>query len=229
MAPPIRDLTGQRFGRLEALRSTPQRLRNAVVWVFRCDCGAEVERPSGEVVCGRVQSCGCLRREQKSVQLAALNIKRSIHGHRRRGSMRSPTLISWENMHHRCRRPGHKSYKKYGGAGISICERWFMFANFLADMGERPKGTTLDRIDGTKGYEPANCRWATPKEQTNNLRTNRKVTLNGRTMNLKQWAEELGVSHQTLRHRLAAGWTHDQIINMPVNQGNGWRIKEQNQ
>ena len=222
---PALDITGQRFNRLVACKPTDERRNRSVVWVFRCDCGNEVRRVASEVVRGKISSCGCLHSEVKSREITANNLRRTIHGHMRRGVMRSPTLISWENMHQRCRTPGHKSYKAYGGAGVTICERWSSFKNFLDDMGERPEGATLDRIIGTKGYEPGNCRWATPKEQTNNIRTNRRVTLNGRTQNLKQWAEELGISHQCLRHRLAAGWTDEQILNTPVDHANGWKLE----
>lgn len=92
------------------------------------------------------------------------------HLHRRQPSngLRSPTWISWTSAKSRCFNPNAAGYASYGGRGITVCARWLDFANFLADMGERPEGTSLDRIDGTKGYEPGNCRWATRAQQSRN-------------------------------------------------------------
>jgi hypothetical protein len=131
-------------------------------------------------------------------------------------------MITWEVMRQRCHDPKHPAYKDYGARGIAVCERWNTFANFLADMGERPDGTTIDRKDGTKGYEPGNCRWATPSEQANNTRTNVAITCRGRTQNLKQWAKELGISHQVIRYRLAAGWSLEDTFNTPLDHRNAW-------
>lgn len=98
-----------------------------------------------------------------------------IHGHTAQ-KKRSPTWQSWAAMHERCSRPGYHNYHLYGGAGIRVCERWGVFANFLADMGERPAGMTLDRRDNTKGYSPDNCRWATSTTQNRNS-SNTKLNL----------------------------------------------------
>ena len=91
------------------------------------------------------------------------------HGHHINGKP-SPTYISWRDMKARCQNPNHEHYEYYGGRGVEVCERWQNFANFLADMGERPPGKTLDRINNDRNYEPGNCRWATPKEQAQNRR-----------------------------------------------------------
>ena len=87
------------------------------------------------------------------------------HGHNRGGNRMSPTYRTWDSMIGRCTRPSNASYPRYGGKGITVCERWRVFENFLADMGDRPEGRTLDRIDPSGNYEPGNCRWLTPKEQ----------------------------------------------------------------
>jgi len=227
LASTARDVTGQKFGRLTAIEATAERRRGYILWRWSCDCGSETLQVSSEVTRGNISSCGCLRKEDSARRVAANNVLRTIHGHRRRGAMRSSTLISWEMMKERCLNPKHKSYKAYGAKGITICERWLhSFKNFLDDMGERPEGTTLDRRDGARGYEPDNCRWATPVEQTNNLRTNRKVTYQGRTQNIKQWAAEFGCSHQAIAYRLNTGWSVEDAFCTPFDHGNGWKRGE---
>src|SRR3990167_2204749 len=107
------------------------------------------------------------------IKIGAANHKPRTHGHTGLAGT-SPTYQSWKAMLERCRRPLNASYKRYGGRGITICKRWLVFENFLADMGERPVGTSIDRLDNDGNYEPGNCRWATPVEQAANRRTARR-------------------------------------------------------
>lgn len=102
----------------------------------------------------------------------------------------------------RCFKKKNHKYPDYGGRGITVCDRWLDFTAFYDDMGERPKGMTIERIDNGGNYEPDNCRWATPKEQANNTRRNRRITFNGETLNLTAWAERLGVTYGVLHWRL---------------------------
>lgn len=124
-----------------------------------------------------------------------------IHGHRPRGGY-SPTYISWKSMRQRCEYEEHDSYKSYGGRGIRIHPRWARFENFLQDMGDRPDGHTLDRINSDGHYGPGNCRWATPSEQARNRKTTRLLTFTGRTMTLSEWAHEIGIRPASLAKRL---------------------------
>lgn len=119
---------------------------------------------------------------------------------------------SWRGMIDRCNNPQHKNYHRYGGRGIKVCERWLTFKNFLEDMGERPEGMTLDRINNDGDYEPSNCRWATPKEQAQNTSTNVNITINGETHCLTEWSRISGINCKTLRRRLQNGWDHNDLL-----------------
>jgi hypothetical protein len=116
---------------------------------------------------------------------------------------------TWSGMRVRCRNPNFKDWHLYGGKGIKVCARWESFAAFFADMGPKPsRHHSLDRIDSHGNYEPSNCRWATAKEQANNWATrNRKLTFRGETLSLPQWAGRLGLTRESLRDRLASGWS----------------------
>lgn len=106
----------------------------------------------------------------------------------------------------------NKAAINYGGKGIKVCDRWMKFENFLEDMGERPRGLTIERIDSTKNYEPGNCRWATYGEQANNKSNNRLVTYKGKTLTAAQWARELGLRPKTVQQRLRRGWSMERIF-----------------
>jgi hypothetical protein len=155
----IIDISGQRFGRLTVLALHPERERYGTHYVFAlwhclCDCGAERIARGNHLRGGKVTSCGCLQRERVT--------KHGMHG--------TPTYESWHSMKRRCfcRRPN--AYPHYAGRGITVEEVWLDFKNFYADMGDRPDGQTLDRIDPNSNYGPGKCRWATPLVQARNKR-----------------------------------------------------------
>ena len=137
------------------------------------------------------------------------------HGHTRDG-IRTRTYETWKAMIARCTNPRHHAYRRYGGRGITVDERWRHFEHFLADMGIKPPGLTLERIDNTHGYSPANCRWATRKEQARNRRNNRLFTHQGVTRHLAEWAITLNLPLSVLWGRLRRGWSVADTLTMPV-------------
>ena len=138
------------------------------------------------------------------------------HGH---GTDNSPTYRSWAQMLQRCRNPKNDRFKDYGGRGIIVCDRWRSFENFLSDMGSRPEGTSIDRYPDKNGnYEPGNCRWATRREQQNNMRSNAVLACYGITATLSEWAERTGIAKDTLRRRVNMCWPVDRILAQPVQQ-----------
>lgn len=123
----------------------------------------------------------------------------------------------WIGMRQRCRDPRRKHYPYYGGRGIRVCPQWdASFESFMKDMGPRPAGASIERIDNNGNYEPANCRWATPKEQARNRTVTRYVTVDGVREPLNVWADRLGVASDTLIHRLSYGWTEEQTVKTPI-------------
>jgi hypothetical protein len=133
----------------------------------------------------------------------------------RHGMVDTPTFRSWAGMMTRCTNERTSAYKDYGGRGIKVCTRWHDFTNFLADMGVRPEGTSLDRIDNNGNYEPSNCRWATRREQNNNSRHNIVVTVGGESKTVKQWARALGLPYPTLLWRVNHGWPIERLFAKP--------------
>lgn len=170
-------------------------------WACQCVCGKIAPAVcGGDLMSGRSRSCGCLCREQT---------RRANSTHNMSGT---GVYYIWQGMLGRCRNVGHKSYKDYGGRGIEVCEHWLSFENFYQDMGDPPKGSSLDRVDNSKGYSPENCKWSTRKEQNNNTRRNVYLTFNGKTLTVSQWAERLNINKSTIWFRVRAGMPIEQIL-----------------
>jgi hypothetical protein len=179
---------GQRFCWLVVVAPGPVR-GGKRTWVCQCDCGARVTPTTGNLNWGVSRSCGC---------------KKATY-FRTHGLSKSGAYKSWVNMHHRC-----KSQPRY--QHVVICKRWLSFENFFADMGDRPPGRTLDRIDNNKGYIPSNCRWATRAMQAQNRRLCKKYEYKGEKRYLGEWAEIAGLGISMLRYRLKRGLTLQQAI-----------------
>ncbi len=150
--------------------------------------------------------------------LAAMHKKNTKHGHGGRIN-RSPTYRVWSGMIQRCSSPNNSAFRHYGGRGITICDQWRTFENFLADMGERPEGLELERKDNNGNYEPLNCKWATRQEQCSNFSRNHLLTFNGKTQHVFGWAREIGVKPSTLNSRLIAGWGIDRALTEVTSSG----------
>jgi len=170
---PAIDLLGKRFGRLIVRARNDSSPAGQARWLCDCDCGNQTTVASQGLrrIEGPTRSCGCLKREvifPNGRKIAREANTRHGHGGRQN---RTPTYRSWYAMIARCTNQNFKQFKDYGGRGITVCERWRQsFEAFLADMGDRPQGQTLDRVNGDGNYEPTNCRWATRSEQDKNRR-----------------------------------------------------------
>lgn len=175
------ELAGQQFGRWTVVTYAGGRC-----WVCRCSCGTTRNVSANSLLKGVSNSCGCYRR--------ADTIKRSTT----HGMSKTPIHTTWKNIMQRCYNPNNPGYPDYGGRGIKVCDRWHTFENFYADMGAKPEGMSLDRINVDGGYEPDNCRWADKYIQARNKRNS--ITIEG--IELKYLAEELGISYSTLFGRL---------------------------
>jgi len=150
----MKDLSGQRFGSRTAIRPIGRRFR-VVLWLVRCGCGKEDRVEGTKLSHGKANACGTCSQVE--------------HGHRI-GTVSTPEYSTWLNMIQRCTNPKLRDYHNYGGRGIQVCARWMDFRNFLADMGPKPTGLTLERMNNDKGYEPGNCKWGTAIEQRHNQR-----------------------------------------------------------
>jgi len=194
------DRAGQRFGRLLVIErgpNPPSKKDTNARWLCQCDCGKTSIVYGQDLKRGKVISCGCWNDE-----------KRVKHG-----MSRTHVNGVWRQMLDRCRNPRNLSYADYGGRGISVCDRWLEFSNFIADMGDRPKGYTLERINNELGYSPDNCRWATYTDQLNNRRNSRLIEYMGKTQTLAEWAIETGIGWHTLRSRIdRLGWSIERAL-----------------
>lgn len=200
MPRPITTHAGDRFGMLTVVERVPSRLARTPRFLCQCDCGNVSEVYGSHLRKGSVRSCGCNRADAQ---------RASVTTH---GMSKTPTHITWTLMKQRCLNPKAPDFHKYGGRGVTVCDRWLSFENFLADMGERPDGMTLDRIDNDGPYGPDNCRWATPTDQQANRRRTVMLTIGSETKPLAELARLHGLPPKTVYMRVRYAWSPEQAL-----------------
>ncbi|SMC38217.1 hypothetical protein SAMN02745168_0607 [Papillibacter cinnamivorans DSM 12816] len=198
-----RDLSGLVFARLLVIERHHSAPHVGSYWLCECECGKRVIVSRNNLVTGRTKSCGCLKID-----------KITTHG-----QSLTPLYKIWSGMIRRCENQKAAEYHNYGGRGISICLEWRAdFQSFFqwAKRSGYRNGLTIDRINNDGNYEPRNCRWATRKEQSRNMRTNHLVTYSGATKPISEWSEMFGVSAENIRRRLQDGWPVRDALVTPV-------------
>lgn len=193
------DITGQRYDRLVAVRQTTERTQSGgVKWLFRCDCGSEKVIAANSVRSGMVKSCGCMAKPHGMTGTRLYNI--------------------WVDMRQRCQNENYTDFHLYGGRGIRVCEEWQQFLPFYdwAMASGYQDNLSVDRKDVNGNYEPQNCRWATAKEQANNTRKNRLVTINGKAKSIDEWCKQYGISKASVYRRVRTfGMTYEEALTVP--------------
>lgn len=193
------DLTGQKFGRLTVVSREPTK-NGKTRWKSLCECGNTSVADYGALAYGTTTSCGCYIKERRG---------QSSITH---GATGTETHNIWRGMLSRCNSPNTAKYGSYVGRGISVCEEWKDFAVFLADMGEKPEGMTLDRIDNDGNYCKLNCRWTTPRIQAINRRSTVWHTFGGVEMTSKDFASSIGTTKQNVSKWGLEGLTDEDMI-----------------
>lgn len=186
-------ISGMKFGRLTAIRRVSNSKTRHARWECQCDCGKLLEVFASSLRRRPGISCGCVRKNPMK---------------------NTPTYYTWQSILKRCLNKNEDSFHLYGGRGITVCDEWRSFDSFFADMGVRPEGTTIERIDCNKGYSKENCTWATPAEQANNKRTTVRITCLGVTKTQAQWAYYAGIKQPTLSWRMKKGWSPEKALGL---------------
>lgn len=206
-----RNLEGMLFGQLRVIKAMPtveKYGRKHGAWICICSCGTKIKTLTNTLTSGHTTSCGCGKWNHAA-----------DHGHARVAYV-SAEYCAWQQMLARCYYPGNYSYKNYGKKGITVCPRWRKsFRNFMSDMGNRPTGLSLERVNRHKGYSPNNCRWATRQDQANNTSRNVFVRFNGQTKTWAQWIRALPHLHlrpSTICGRINMGWSRKRILTTPA-------------
>jgi len=233
-----KNLIGEKFNRAlvidfdhrKTVRKNDVVIATVIYWKCRCDCGKEFVAAGVKLTSGHTQSCGCWQ------QLKAKEA-RTIHGCSPRNGKKHPAYESWRGMRERCSSTTHEGWHFYGGRGIRVCERWNSFVLFKEDMfASWSIGLTIDRIDVNgnyscgkcseclRNYWPMNCQWATDEQQSRNRRDNVWIEFQEERKILQDWADEFGMSSQTLGHRLRLGWTMEAAKLTPVSTSSRLRV-----
>lgn len=202
----IKDITGKRYGRL-VVKSFDHSDKRGAYWLCACDCGKSFVAYGYRLRCGKTKSCGCLQDEHRREGF-----------HRSHGMTDTPLYIIWCNMRARCCRKTSTEYYNYGGRGIKLCEAWFSFDAFAewALSHGYADGLSIERIDVNGNYEPDNCKWIEPAQQSLNQRRSHFVTAFGKTQTIKEWADESGLKYDTIERRINQyGYTPEDAVTLP--------------
>lgn len=196
------DLTGQRFGRLVVIKEAGRSSDGHVRWLCKCDCGNYTSTPSTKTLRnGTCRSCGCIERERPNKQT--------------HGKSNTKLFAVWNAMKQRCYNPNNRSYKNYGGRGITVCQEWkedFQTFYDWAIANGYKKGLEIDRIDVNGNYEPDNCRWTTSKKNNNNRRNNVKIKIGREEHTVAEWSEITGIPRSTILERFRSGKPLEEIL-----------------
>ena len=197
------DLSGKSFGRWSVIGYAGKSYWNCI-----CQCGVSKKVFGFNLTAGKSISCGCY----------------AAQANRTHGMSGSKVYAIWEGMKQRCSSPSSSYWHRYGGRGIKVCEKWKLFENFYADVGDPPtENHSLGRIDNDGDYEPNNVRWETLEQQNNNKVLNHKVTIDGVTKTLTQWAQENGLKPSTVMSRVSYGWNDIDAVTIPSKRGRSYR------
>lgn len=203
----VKDMLGKRFDHLVVVERFDNAKDGTARWRCVCSCGSERIICGTALRSGRNKSCGCMSPRFTSQVVM------------QHGMSRSRVYKIWQGMIQRCSEKSKgKTRALYFSKGIKVCDRWKNFEHFLLDMGMPPDGSSIDRIDGSKGYQPDNCRWASSKVQANNASSNLIISANGKTMTAAQWSDETGIKANTIVYRIRRGWEPERAISS--NPGN---------
>lgn len=195
------NLLGRKVGRLSVVARDANDIKGRARWICKCACGVLKAVYGASLVRGDTKSCGCLNRDNHLIH----------------GGTNTPEFQAWVSMRSRCSNAKARAYKNYGARGIKVCVRWKKsFSDFLADMGKRPAGTSLERRDNNGGYTPTNCLWATKAQQDNNKRTNRLIVIDGVTHTLSEWCKITGIGYHLAHGRIRNGWSEESAIYLPL-------------
>lgn len=207
----MEDLTGKKFNRLTVTNfSHKQDKGRKYFWNCLCDCKNTIIVRSDHLKNGHTKSCGCLRPE--TITKHSLGWSRSY--------------ACWFGMKDRCNNPNNKSYHRYGGRGIRVCDEWKDVEVFIRDMGHPPDtDLQIDRIDNDGDYEPSNCRWVTKEQNARNRSNNRRVDINGRVQTVVEWAREYNIKPSLIYYRLYMGWPGDMAVLRPKGDKKLWQLE----
>lgn len=190
------EVVGLKSGRWTVLRRDESK---SMYCICRCECGTVKSVSLSSIRQQKSKSCGCLQADNGPPN-------------KRHGMTQTPTYKTWSHMLYRCLNESSASYPNYGGRGITVCKEWLSFDAFFADMGVKPAGTSIDRIDNNKGYSPTNCQWSDKRAQANNRRTSRLINWNGEERTLADLSRIAGISIGSFWSRLNSGWSIERIM-----------------